>query len=163
MSSISIIVASDQNMGIGKNNQLPWHLPADLKYFKSVTSGHTVIMGRKTFDSMGKALPNRRNIVISRQTNLLYPDAEVVNSLDDALELTKDDGNVFIIGGAEIFKQSMEIATVLYHTEIHHEFDTDTFLAPINRDLWKEVKREDKQPDDKNLFPYSFVVYEKYG
>jgi dihydrofolate reductase len=116
--SLSIIVAIDENYGIGKDNQLPWHLPADLKYFKAVTTGHTVIMGRKTYDSMGKALPNRRNIVISRQKKLDLQDASLVHSLEEAISLCSSDEEVFIIGGAEIFRQAIPLISSMYITRI---------------------------------------------
>ncbi|EOR93242.1 Dihydrofolate reductase [Arcticibacter svalbardensis MN12-7] len=159
--NLSIIVAIDQNFAIGKDNQLPWYLPEDLKYFKRVTTGHTLIMGRKTYDSMGKALPNRRNIVISRQKNLLLKDAEVVHSLDEALSLCSDDKETFIIGGAEVFKQAILLVKSLYITKIDHTFEADTYLQGFNLKEWKEVYREDKKPDEKNHFSYSFIRYEK--
>lgn len=160
--NLNIIVATDSKGGIGKNNDLPWYLPADLKYFKAMTNGHTIIMGRRTFDSMGKALPNRRNIVISRQKDLEYKDTEVTHSLESALSLCSKDEEVFIIGGGEIFRQALPVADTLYITEIHHNFEADTFFPAINKAEWKEVKREDKQPDEKNRVPYSFVTYKKY-
>ncbi|KAA8486353.1 dihydrofolate reductase [Arcticibacter tournemirensis] len=160
MVNLNIIVATDSKGGIGKNNALPWHLPADLKYFKALTTGHTIIMGRKTFESIGKALPNRRNIVITRQ-DLKLSDAEVAHSLESAISLCNEDDDVFVIGGAEIFRLALPKANRLFITLIHHEFDTDTFLPEIERGTWKEVKREDKQPDDKNRFSYSFLTFEK--
>lgn len=159
--SLSIIVAIDENYGIGKNNQLPWHLPADLKYFKAVTTGHTVIMGRKTYDSMGKALPNRRNIVISRQKTLDLQDAELVHSLEEAVSLCSSDDEVFIIGGAEIFKQALPLISLMYITRIRHQFDADTFLNGIDWNDWEEVSREDREPDEKNVYTYSFLKYQK--
>lgn len=159
--NLSIIVAVDENYGIGKDNQLPWHLPADLKYFKSVTTGHTVIMGRKTYDSMGKALPNRRNIVISRQENLHLQDAELVHSLEEAISLCSSEAEVFIIGGAKIFKQALPLISSMYITRIKHHFDADTFLNGIDWNDWEEVSREDCEPDEKNLYTYSFLKYQK--
>jgi len=159
--SLSIIVAIDENYGIGKDNQLPWHLPADLKYFKAVTTGHTVIMGRKTYDSMGKALPNRRNIVISRQKTLDLPDAELVHSLEEAISLCSSEEEVFIIGGAEIFKQALPLISSMYITRIRHQFDADTYLKGIDWNEWEEVSREDREPDEKNAYTYSFLKYQK--
>lgn len=159
--NLSIIVAADKNRGIGLNNRLPWYLPADLKYFKAVTSGHTVIMGRKTFDSMGKALPNRRNIVVTRQEKLQYENIEIAHSLEEAIELCSNEEETFVIGGSEIFKQALPLANTLYLTDIHHSFESDTFFPDIDKNRWKEIKREDKQPDEKNLFPYSFLVYKR--
>ncbi len=160
--SINIIVAIDKNRGIGKDNQLPWHMPADLKFFKEKTTGHTVIMGRKTFESMGRGLPNRRNIVVSRQSDLRYEKAEVVDSLPSALSLCNENAaEVFIIGGAELFKDAFKYADRLYITEIHHTFDADTFLPPFNKEAWQEIHREDKEADEKNPYPFSFTTYKK--
>lgn len=158
---VSNIVVTDKNSGIGKNNQLLIHFPADLKRFKKITSGHTIIMGRKTYDSMGKALPNRRNIVISRQENLRLADAEVVSSLTEALELSKGQEEVFIIGGAEIFRQALPLSQRIYLTAIHHRFDADTFFPELNMQEWKEAEKEDHQAGDQAPFPYSFITYEK--
>lgn len=159
--SLSIIVAVDENYGIGKDNQLPWHLPADLKYFKAVTTGHTIIMGRKTYESMGKALPNRRNIVISRQRALQLSDAELVHSLEEAVSLCTPDEEAFVIGGAEIFKQALPLISTMYITRIKHKFDADTYLKGIAWDDWKEVSREDREADEKNAYTYSFLKYQK--
>lgn len=159
--NLSIIVAVDQNMAIGKNNQLPWYLPADLKYFKSVTAGHTVIMGRKTYDSLGHALPKRRNIVITRKKDLQLADAEIVHSLEEAIALCSEAEETFILGGAEIFKQAFPFVSTLYLTKINHSFDADTFLEGIIWDEWEEVAREDNDTDEKNAYPYSFIRYKK--
>jgi len=159
--SLSIIVAIDENYSIGKNNQLPWHLPADLKYFKTVTSGHTIIMGRKTYESMGKALPNRRNIVVSRQKDLHVADAELVHSLEEATKLCDSGEEAFIIGGSEIFKQALPLISCMYITRIQHQFDADTYLEGINWEEWEEVSRDDREPDEKNPYTYSFLKYQK--
>jgi dihydrofolate reductase len=159
--NLSAVVVVDQNWGIGKNNQLLVHFPADLKRFKSITSGHTIIMGRKTFDSMGRALPNRRNIVITRQPNLELQGAEVADSLNAALELCKNEEEIFIIGGAEIFKQALEVLNKIYLTKIHKSFEADTFFPEITPDKWKETGSENFQPDEKTPFPYSFLIYER--
>ncbi len=111
---------------------------------------------------MGKALPNRRNIVISRQEDLHFKDAAVTHSLESALSLCNREDEVFIIGGAEVFRQALPVVNTLYITEIHHSFEADTFLPEINYDEWKETKRDDRLPDEKNQYPYSFVIYEKY-
>lgn len=164
MTEICIIVAIDSERGIGKDNRLPWHLPADLKYFKSVTTGHPVIMGRKTYESIGKALPNRRNIVVSRQEDLRYSDAEVSNTLNAAIALASEGNDkVFILGGADIFRQALPIADTIYLTRIHAAFEADTYLPQINENEWQEVKREDHGADEKNQFPYSFLIYKKQG
>jgi len=162
MSKIYIVVAIGENFAIGKNNQLLWHMPADLKFFKQTTSGHTVVMGRKTFASVGKPLPNRRNIVITRDTDLKIEGAEVVNSLDKALEVTKiEEKPVFIIGGAEIYRQALPKTDTLYLTTIHHNFDADTFFPEINRNEWDVVSSDSHKADEKNKYDYTFEVLKR--
>ncbi|MDR1699090.1 MAG: dihydrofolate reductase [Prevotellaceae bacterium] len=158
---ISIIVAIARNGAIGQNNGLLCHLPNDLKRFKALTSEHTVIMGRKTFESLPNgALPNRRNIVISKTVKEL-PNCECVDSLEKALSLCPPEEEAFIIGGATVYEQSLPFAAKLYITWINHDFpDADTFL-PVDLSQWKAVKREDMPPDEKHKFSYSFVDYEK--
>jgi dihydrofolate reductase len=158
---ISAVVVVDKNQGIGSNNQLLVHFPADLKRFKSITTGHSIIMGRKTFESMGRALPNRRNIVISRQLDLSLPGAEITSSLSEALALCKDDQEVFIIGGAEIFKQALPLLNKIYLTKIEKSFEADTFFPEITSHEWEEIEREEFQPDEKTAFSYSFLTYQK--
>jgi dihydrofolate reductase len=155
--TISIIVAIAQNNAIGKNNQLLWHMPKDLKHFKEITSGRTIIMGRKTYDSVGKPLPNRRNIVVTRK-DMKIPGCEVVNSIDSGLALCENEDEVFIGGGAEIYHQAMDKTDRIYLTIIHHDFDGDTFFPEIDYQQWNEVSREYHQPDEKNLYPYSFIT-----
>ncbi|MEJ7691742.1 dihydrofolate reductase [Daejeonella sp.] len=157
--TISLIVATDEKNGIGKNNQLPWHLPADLKHFKTLTTGHPIIMGRKTFESIGKALPNRRNIVISRQASYVAEGADVVSSLQDAFDLCDDEIEAFVIGGAQIFEQSLSQADVLYLTVIHHEFDADTFFPQIDPTNWIKAESSTHEPDEKNIYSYTFIKY----
>jgi dihydrofolate reductase len=155
----SMIVAVSENEVIGKDNQLIWHLPADLKFFKSLTMGHHMIMGRKTFDSIGKALPGRTSVIITRNKNYPAPEGCLVShSLDGALKMAEanKDTEAFIIGGAEIFKQAEEICDKIYYTEVKASFDGDTFFL-LNKSKWKEVKREDHLKDEKNKFDYSFV------
>lgn len=159
---LSIAVAVGENFAIGKNNQLLWHMPADLKFFKQTTSGHTVVMGRKTFDSVGRPLPNRRNIVITRDPSLKIDGVEVVNSLDEALAITKaEEKPVFIVGGAEIYRQALPKTTTLYLTTIHHNFDADTFFPEINRNEWKLISSEAHKADEKNKYDYTFEVLER--
>lgn len=153
---ISIIVAVDENNGIGKNNDLLWHMPADLKHFKDTTSGHTVIMGRKTFDSVGKPLPKRRNIIITRQTGLEIPGAEVVGDLSSAIALCDENEEVFIVGGAEIYKMAMDITDRIYLTVIKGVFGADTFFPPIDPDTWKETEAVSFEADEKNASGYTF-------
>lgn len=157
---ISFIVAMDQNRAIGRNNKLPWHLPADLKYFKRVTMGHPILMGRKTYESIGKPLPGRDNIVITRNPEYKAEGCTVVHSPEEAARLF-DGKEVFVIGGAEIFKQFYSFADKLYVTIIHHDFEADTFFQAIDGSEWKAVSREPGIKDEKNPFDYEFVVYEK--
>jgi dihydrofolate reductase len=158
--TVSIIVAIGENHAIGKSNQLLWHMPNDLKHFKEITSGRTIIMGRKTFDSVGKPLPRRRNIVVTRQ-DITIPGCEVVKSIEDGLALCKDEDEVFIGGGAEIYKLAMHLTNRIYLTIIHKSFDADTFFPEIDKNEWKEIAREDHQADEKNPYPYSFITLER--
>ncbi len=158
--TINLIVAADEKNGIGKDNQLPWHLPADLKHFKALTTGYPVIMGRKTYDSIGKPLPGRQNIVITRDRDLLIEGATMAYSITDALE--KALGNeVFVIGGANIFEQVMDEAGTLYFTRIHHTFPADAWLPAIDPETWQEEEAERFEPDEKNRYAYSFITYRK--
>ena len=158
--TVTIVVAIAENYAIGKNNQLLWHMPADLKHFKQITSGHTVIMGRRTYDSVGKPLPNRRNIVITRQ-DITIPGCEVVKSVEDALELCANEEEVFIVGGAEIYKLAMSKTDRIYLTIIHHSFDADTVFPEIDYMEWKEVSREDHPADEKHKYSYSFITLDR--
>jgi len=157
---ISDVVAIAENNAIGKDNQLLWRLPNDLKHFKAITSGHTVIMGRKTYDSVGKPLPNRRNIIITRQ-NIVIEGCEVVNSIEAALELCKHEAEVFIVGGAEIYKQSLHLVNRIYLTIVHQSFDADSFFPKIDPGEWKETAHEDHPTDEKHAIPYSFITLER--
>lgn len=157
---VSAIVAIGENNAIGKSNQLLWHMPNDLKHFKDITSGRTIIMGRKTFDSVGKPLPKRRNIVVTQQ-DITIPGCEVVKSIEDALELCEGEDEVFIGGGAQIYRLAMPLTDRIYLTVIHKVFDADTFFPSIDKDEWKEVKREDFDADEKNPYPYSFITLER--
>ena len=158
---LEIIVAIDEKGGIGKNNQLLWHLPADLKHFKQITSGFPVIMGRKTYDSIGRPLPNRRNIVISRQQDLKIEGVEIVNSLDSALALVAQEKKAFIIGGAEIFAAAMPLVGTIHLTVVHASFEADTFFPKIEALDWKKLDEESHQPDEKNTLPYTFITYRR--
>lgn len=162
MSKISIIVAVAENNAIGLNNKLLYWLPNDLKRFKAITTGHTIIMGRKTFESLPKgALPNRRNIVLSR--NLCsFEGAEHYNSLDEAIKNCNEEDEVFIIGGASLYKDAYEMADCLYITEINDTPDkADSFFPEIDKEKWKEESRETYQKDEKHPYSYSFVKYNK--
>jgi dihydrofolate reductase len=158
---VTAVVAISENHVIGKDNQLLWYLPNDLKHFKDITTGHTVIMGRKTFDSVGKPLPKRRNIIITRQA-IAIAGCEVVNSVEAALALCAGEEEVFVVGGAEIYKLALPLTNRIYLTVVHKQFEGDSFFPEINKQEWKEVFREDHQPDEKNSLPYSFITYERH-
>lgn len=158
---VSIIVAAAENQVIGGNNQLLWSLPNDMKWFKSVTTGHTVIMGRKTYESMGRALPNRRNIIISRKSEFIAEGCEVAHSLEEALRLTANEEEVFIIGGGEIYKQAWEQADKLYLTRVHTIKEGDTVIPEIRADQWTEESEESHPADEKHPYAYSFIIYHK--
>jgi len=143
---ISIIVAIAENGVIGGGNELLWHIPDDLKRFKRITSGHSVIMGRKTFESIGKPLPNRRNIVITRNSEFRVDGIEVANSLRTALEMTKSEDEVFIIGGGEIYRQALPLANKLYITRVHDKYEGDTFFPDIDIHEWKLVNTDKGNP-----------------
>lgn len=159
-----IVVAADEDNAIGKDNQLLWHLPRDLKFFKKITTGHTVIMGRKTYDSVGKPLPNRRNIVISRQLGLEIPGCEVVASVAEAMHLVAEqevDRDAYIVGGAEVFRQTLSLSDRIYLTRVHHRFDADTYFPKLDVSAWKLISREDHPQDEKHKYAFSFLVYER--
>lgn len=156
---LSLIVAIDQRGGIGKDNQLLWHLPADLKHFKAITSGHTVIMGRKTHESIGRALPNRRNIVLSRAMTSAPDGCECVSSLEEALKRCQDEPKAFVIGGAEIYRLAIDKADELYITRVDTLADADTFFPEFTTDEWELCSREEIPADDKNAFACAFERY----
>ena len=147
------------NRVIGVNNTLPWHLSEDLKHFKSLTTGHTIIMGRKTYESIGRPLPNRRNIVISRNSNTSYEGVEVVHSLEDAFSISTNDKEVFVIGGSNIYEQALSFVDKLYITEIKKSFLGDAFFPEINKQIWIEYSRDDHVTNDG--LEFSFVKYQK--
>jgi dihydrofolate reductase len=157
---VSSVVAISENNAIGKDNKLLWYLPTDLKHFKQITNGQTIIMGRKTFDSMGKPLPNRRNIVITRNPDLKLDGAEVTNSVAEALSLCKTEEEVFIIGGAEIYKQAMDQTNRIYLTRVHQRFDADAYFPELDMTKWVETAREEHQPDEKNNIAFTFLTLE---
>jgi dihydrofolate reductase len=162
----SLIAAVAKNNVIGKNNRLPWHLPADTKYFRDTTMGHCVIMGRKNYDSIPekyRPLDGRINIVVTRQKNFIAPRCIVAHSIEDALKEAekKNESEVFVIGGGEIYRQTINIADKIYCTHIHHAFDGDAFFPEIDPKKWKLTSKKDIEPDEKNKYPFSFCVYER--
>jgi dihydrofolate reductase len=159
MSSLKIIVATDKRGGIGIDNKLPWHLPEDLAHFKQITSGHPIIMGRKTFDSIGRPLPNRRNIVISRNREWQHAGVECVDSLQTAQAAVAGQ-DAYIIGGAEIYKQALPLADELIITEIVEDFSCDAFFPSVSPQEWQEIARENHHSEAKQL-NYAFVRYKR--
>ena len=159
MTSFTIIVATDLQRGIGINNALPWHLPEDLAHFKRSTSGHAVVMGRKTFESIGRPLPNRRNIVVSRNPAWRHAGVETVASLEAAQGLLGQQ-DAFIIGGAQIYQQALPLADKLIVTEIQQTFACDAFFPEISPAMWQEAARETHYSEAKDLH-YAFVTYKK--
>lgn len=155
---ISLISALANNRVIGYRNQLPWHLPADLRHFKALTLGKPILMGRRTYESIGKPLPERRNVVISRQQDFMAPGCDCVNSVEEALKLTSDAEEVMVIGGANLYQQTLPLADYLYLTLIHHDFHGDTFFPEWKSEEWQEIQRSDFPADLKNPYPYSFIV-----
>lgn len=158
---ISIIAAMADNRVIGINNQLPWDLPADMKWFRQNTMGKPVLMGRKTYDSIGKPLPKRRNIVISRDESLKIDGCDVVCSAEDAFQLCSDEAEVMIIGGASFYEQTLPQADRLYLTLVHSEIDGDAWFPEIDFSQWQEVERIDHHADEANAFDYSFLILER--
>jgi len=158
---ISIIVAVANNNVIGKDNDLIWHLPRDMKHFKETTTGHFIIMGRKTFESNGRPLPNRTNVIITRDKEFNAEGCVVVHSLEDALEKAKDDPEAFIIGGGVIYKMALPIVDRIYLTKIHHAFEGDTFFPKLDMNEWDEVSCQDFEPDEKNKYPFSIIILDR--
>jgi len=162
--TISVIVAISENNAIGKNGKVPWHLPNDLKFFKQTTLGSHIIMGRKTFDSIGKALPGRTNVVVTHQRNLKIKGCEVVNSLDAALAISRlaNLNEIFIIGGASIYETMLPDAERLYITRVHTKIDdADTFFPQYDKRMWIESKCDPFLPDERHSFAYDIKVYER--
>lgn len=159
---IHLVVAKSDNNVIGHDNQLIWHLPNDWKHFKEITTGHPIIMGRKTFESIGRALPNRTNIIITRNKNYSIENTKVAHSLNEAIEIAKKiDEDIFIIGGGKIYEQALDLVDILEVTEVHENFEGDTYFPEIDLNVWKEISRIKHHKDEKNKFDYSFVRYER--
>ena len=162
--TISIIVAAAENGVIGKDNKLPWRLPADMKFFKDKTSGHCVITGRKNYESIPpqfRPLPNRTNIVVTRRKNYSAPGAFVANSIEDAIRIGKEKGEseCFIIGGADIYRQTLALSDVIYLTRIKTKIEGDAFFPDPDTNVWLEKSRTEYMADEKNPFDFSFITY----
>jgi dihydrofolate reductase len=161
---IAIVVAMAANRVIGRDNRLPWHLPADLKHFKQLTLGKPVVMGRKTYESIGRPLPERTNIVVTRDRDYEAPGCVVVHSLEEALAAAGEAAEVMVIGGAEFYRQVLARTDTLYLTRVHAEFEGDSVFPELNAAEWREVARTDCEPDEKNPWPYSFMELKRiYG
>ncbi|WP_418128614.1 dihydrofolate reductase [Staphylococcus sp. HKU1] len=152
--TLSILVAHDQNRVIGKDNQLPWHLPNDLKHVKALTTDNTLVMGRATFDSIGKPLPNRRNIVLTRNKAFKHEDVETIHSIDEIYQLT---GHVFIFGGQSLFEEMIDEVDDMYITVIEAKYNGDTFFPKYTFEDWDVISSEQGQLDDKNTIPHTFL------
>ncbi|MBM7716408.1 dihydrofolate reductase [Bacillus thermophilus] len=159
---ISFLWAEDENGLIGKNNELPWRLPADLKYFKETTMGHPIVMGRKTFESIGKPLPGRKSIILTRDKTFQAEDCLVFHSKDELLEwIEQYDSEVFITGGSEIFRLFLDEVDRLYVTKIHCQFEGDTYFPDVNWDEWRLVSTKPGPKNEKNPYDYEFLIYER--
>lgn len=160
---VSLLLAASANGVIGKNNQLPWHLPNDLKYFKNLTWGLPILMGRKTFDSIGKPLPGRKSIVITRNHSWQHDGVEVVHTIEDAIKKAEGLGakEIFVIGGAEIFNRSLDVASRIYLTRIHQDFDGDVFFPAPSEEDWALTSSRFCAADEKNAFDHTYEVWER--
>lgn len=162
---LSIIVAMGKNRVIGQNNKLPWHLPADLKYFKCLTMGHPIVMGRKTYESIGRPLPGRANIIITRQTSFEATGATVVNSIEDALrvceEISTMNSETFIIGGEKLYQQTLKLCQRMYVTEIQKDFEGDTYFPEFTPNDWEETQRDKHFSDSDANLEYHFVILDR--
>ena len=158
---ITLIAARARNGVIGSNNQIPWKIPGELAYFKRMTMGHPIVMGRKTWESIGRALPGRRNIVVTRNGSYVAANAEVVTGLNEALERAGNAGEIFIIGGAQLYADALPRADRILLTEIDADFSGDTLFPAVDLSQWREVRRERHPPADDRVFEFSFVDYER--
>jgi dihydrofolate reductase len=162
MSTISIIAAIGKNYELGRNNDMLWHISADLKRFKKITSGHPVIMGRKTFDSINnKPLPNRRNIIITHSSEYSYPNVEIVHSVDEALKKIGSDEEVFILGGATIYEQLLPVTEIMYLTMVDKEYEADTFFPRFDPNQWQTVESINITDDKQAGVKYSFITLQR--
>jgi dihydrofolate reductase len=160
---VSLVVAVSENDVIGKNNALPWRLSEDLKRFKAVTMGKPIVMGRKTYDSIGKPLPGRLNIVVSRQAGLAIAGCVVKDSLRAALDAVRDASEVCVIGGAEIYRQALPLADVIYLTRVHAKIEGDSYFPKLSVQEWREEFREGHVADERHAYPFSFITLRRAG
>src|SRR5690606_2110364 len=159
---ISFLWAEDENHLIGRNNDLPWRIPADLKYFKETTLGHPIVMGRKTYESIGKALPGRTNVILTRDENFEADGCIIFHTKDELLKLSKEQQKeIFITGGAEIYRLFMDVVDRLYVTKILHTFEGDTYFPEVNWDNWSLISSKPGVKDEKNPYDYEFRIYER--
>lgn len=158
---LSLIAAVAQNRVIGVRNTLPWHLPADLKHFRRLTTGHPIIMGRRNYESIGRPLPDRDNIVVSRRNDYQAPGCRVVHSLEDALIAVNGADEIFVIGGAELYAQTLPNANRLYLTLVHANVDGDTYFPEYDTNNWRELSRERHEADERHAYSYSFVTLDR--
>ncbi|RKL65475.1 dihydrofolate reductase [Salipaludibacillus neizhouensis] len=158
---ISMIAAMSENNVIGKDGKMPWHLPGDLQFFKQTTNGHSIVMGRKTFKSIGRALPKRRNIVLTRNNDFSAEGVEVINNFSEMDKLVKDEEEFFVIGGATIYEQLLPLADRLYITKIHETFEGDTFFPDIDDGQWEVVASKKGKVDETNSHAHTFLTYER--
>jgi len=161
VSVISLIAALAENRVIGAHNTLPWRLPNDLKHFRRLTTGHAVVMGRKNHESIGKPLPERTNIVVTRNRDYRAAGCLIAHSVDEALRLAKNDPEIFVIGGADIFRETLARAGRLYLTEVHATVPGDVYFPAFDRSAWREIQRERHEPDERHAYAYSFVLLER--
>ena len=158
--NMELVVAISENFVIGNNGFMPWHLPADLAHFKSITSSHTILMGRKTFESIGKPLPNRTNIVLTRQQDIEIEGAVIVHTIEDAINAAGE-SRLFLIGGGELYWTFIDYVTVLHITRVHVTVEGDTFFPQINKDIWELESEEKRLRDDKNAFDMTFETWQR--
>jgi dihydrofolate reductase len=159
---IAIVVAAAENNVIGKDNGLIWHLPADLRHFKQITMGHPILMGRKTYESIGKPLPGRTSIIVTTQKDYEAEGCIVTHSLQEALEKAKQlDEAIYIIGGAEIYKRALPLTDTIYLTRLHHTFDGDVYFPELKEAEWESMEQEHHEPDEKNKYSYSFLTLKR--
>ena|SRR5690554_486113 len=158
---ITLIAAAAENHAIGKNNQMLWHLPNDFKHFKQHTVNHSVVMGRKTYESIGKPLPDRRNIVVTRDLNWAAEDVDVANSLDEVLTYCRDEREIFIIGGANIYKQTLPLAQRVLLTRVHTSLAGDAFFPELPQTEWKKIKEERHAQDERHAYDFTIEFWER--